>query len=285
MRRLALVTAAEPGESFASWIDRMAVDMSLPPGRVADAIGVSGTARAGDGTPLLFGVSLAPSVRAAVHTATGIQPATLDAMHLSAYDGTVLDLAGVGAAGWQAKVRRTQWALFGSSRACPRCLAESGGVWRLWWKLGAAVACTVHSTLLLDDCPACGVALRRGTASSARVLSRTLLVPPLTCGNRVDGRLMPKGCDQRLDSVATDAVPPWLIEVQAAYLRAADGATMMLGGSGRTGAEWFACLRAVVAMARAATAHLSLPRTWGCPTPCSSSSSPMPLSLGGSRRA
>lgn len=265
MRRLALVIAPAPGESFASWIDRMAVDMAVPPGRVADAIGISGAARAADGTPLLFGVSLAGPVRAAVHAATGVAPDTLDAMHLSVYDGTVLDLGGLEAAGRRTTLNRTQWALFGRSRACPRCLAGSDGVWQLWWKLGAAVACPVHAALLLDVCPACGVELRRGTAATARVLSRTLLVPPLRCGNRVNGRLVPDGCEQRLDAVASDGVPRWLIEVQAAYLRAADGGTLMLGDRRLSAAEWFVCLRAVVAMTRAAAPHLALPPDAGLP--------------------
>jgi hypothetical protein len=120
VRRLALVIAPAPGESFASWIDRMAVDTAVPPGRVADAIGISGAAKAADGTPLLFGVSLAGTVRAAVHAATGVAPDTLDAMHLSVYDGAVLDIGGLEPAGRRTTLNRTQWALFGRSRACHR---------------------------------------------------------------------------------------------------------------------------------------------------------------------
>ena len=104
-RRLALVVAPQPGESFASWIDRMATDMALPAGRVADAIGVSNAARATDGRPLLFGVALNASERTAIHIATGVAPATLDVMQLAAYDGTVLDLHDAATAGWTTKAR------------------------------------------------------------------------------------------------------------------------------------------------------------------------------------
>ncbi|MBN1173176.1 MAG: TniQ family protein [Micromonosporaceae bacterium] len=258
-RRLALVVAPQPGESFASWIDRMATDMALPPGRVADAIGVSNAARATDGRPLLFGVALSALERTAIHAATGVAPATLDAMQLAAYDGTVLDLHDLAAVGWARKARSRQWALFGHSRACPQCLAESGGVWPLWWRLGLAVVCPAHRRLLLDTCPTCEVPLRRGTTTNMRVLSRTLLVAPSMCGSRINGRVQHKGCEQRLDELVAEAADRWLIDVQAAYLRAAGGAAMTLAGQRLSGAAWFACLRAVVCMARAAATHLPLP--------------------------
>jgi len=76
---------------------------------------------------------------------------------------------------------------------------------------------------------------------------------------------MPGGCDQRLDAVASDGVPQWLVEVQDSYLRAADGAMLMLGDRRLSAVEWFACLRAVVAMTRAAATHLSLPPDVGLP--------------------
>ncbi len=264
-RRLALVLPPEAGESFASWIDRMAMDMAVPPGRVADAIGIGNVSRAQDGRPLLFGVVLTPQLRAAVHAATGVPPGVLDAMQLSVYDGTVLDLSGVDSAEVRPAARYRQWALFKYSRACPQCLADSGGVWRLWWKLGAAVVCPVHARLLLDACPACGIELRRGTAGRAAVLSRTLLVPPLRCGNRIDGRATPSGCDQLLDAVVSETVPQVLLDVQAAYLQAADDATLMLGDRHVSAAEWFACLRAVVAMTRAVAPQLTLPDAAGLP--------------------
>ena len=47
------------------------------------------------------------------------------------------------------------------SRYCPQCLAARNGRWMLSWRLPWSFACTVHGTVLLDDCPACGRAPRR----------------------------------------------------------------------------------------------------------------------------
>ncbi len=265
VRRLALGVAPAPGESFASWIDRLGADMALPPGRVADVIGLGREARANDGTPLLFGVSLPPSAALAVQKATNVSVARLVAMQLSVFDGTVLDLAGWDTHAGLARVKRKQWALFLRSRACPACLAQSGGVWQLWWRLGVAVACPVHKTLLADVCPSCGVALRRGTAATARVLSRTLLIPPLTCGNRTDWPRSPAGCRQQVDAIETQPAPGWLVDLQIAYLNAARGAQMTFGDHRLPPAEWFQCLRAVIAMTRATASYLTLPGRSGLP--------------------
>jgi TniQ/Bacterial regulatory helix-turn-helix protein, lysR family len=47
------------------------------------------------------------------------------------------------------------------SRYCPQCLAARDGRWTLSWRLPWSFACTVHGTVLLDNCPACGRAPRR----------------------------------------------------------------------------------------------------------------------------
>ena len=82
---------------------------------------------------LLFGITATDEQRAAVRAATGVGAEVFDGMHLSAYDGTVLDLSDL--AEDKASVQRVwfrEWALFTTSRACPACLAEFGGVWMLW---------------------------------------------------------------------------------------------------------------------------------------------------------
>jgi hypothetical protein len=42
---------------------------------------------------LLFGITATDEQKTAVRAATGVSTDVLDAMHLSAYDGTVLDLS------------------------------------------------------------------------------------------------------------------------------------------------------------------------------------------------
>lgn len=41
------------------------------------------------------------------------------------------------------------------SRCCPRCIGESGGVWKKQWRVATVVACPVHRVLLRGSCPRC----------------------------------------------------------------------------------------------------------------------------------
>lgn len=63
----------------------------------------------------------------------------------------------------------------GGSRFCPRCLDETGGRWRLWWRLNWSVACTRHRLLLVERCPACASPQR------TRVPGGKTPVDPATC--------------------------------------------------------------------------------------------------------
>ncbi|MGH3167080.1 MAG: TniQ family protein, partial [Trebonia sp.] len=75
------------------------------------------------------------------------------------------------------------------SRYCPQCLAASGGRWMLSWRLPWTFACTVHGTVLADDCPACGRPPRRN-------LSWAGLNPACTCPAPAgDGKRCEAGLD------------------------------------------------------------------------------------------
>jgi hypothetical protein len=147
------VVTSESGESL-PWIDRLAGDMHRLPGLVADDLGLRVVVNAQRFVSLLFGIVAAEEDRAAVRAATGVSAEVLDGMHLSVYDGTVLDLSDLAAdkVGLQ-RVRLGEWALFTTSRACPDCLAASGGVWQLWWRLAAAAVCPAHRLVLAGYCP------------------------------------------------------------------------------------------------------------------------------------
>jgi hypothetical protein len=96
-----------------------------------------------------------------------------DAMHLSAYDGTVLDLSGLASdkASVQ-RVRQREWALFNASRACPDCLAESGGIWKLWWRLAGAAVCPAHRRVLMKRRFEVGEGVRKSWSSRWRETAR-----------------------------------------------------------------------------------------------------------------
>ncbi|MEV5502082.1 TniQ family protein [Nonomuraea fuscirosea] len=109
----------------------------------------------GEVRSLACGVVTMPETCRAVEVATGLSSEVVRGMHLEVFDGSVLDPAGV-RVGDKESVRRAEsreWAQFFGSRACPGCLAASGGVWLAWWKLSWAALCPEHRTLLVDLCP------------------------------------------------------------------------------------------------------------------------------------
>ncbi|MGV9386360.1 TniQ family protein [Nonomuraea sp. NPDC003707] len=139
LRRLALVVAPASGESFASWVDRMALRNGCPPWAMVEALGLDVRASS-DVRSLAYGVVTTPETCRAIEAATGVSSEVVRGMHLEVFDGSVLDLAGV-RVGDRESVRRAEgreWVQFFGNRAC---LAASGGVWLAWWKLGWATVC------------------------------------------------------------------------------------------------------------------------------------------------
>jgi hypothetical protein len=256
-RRLGLVVAPEPGESLVSWIDRLGRDMRRPPGLVADDLGLRVVAGAVQRPlSLLFGISVTDEQRAAVRAATGVSVEALEAMHLSAYDGTVLDLSDL--AEDKASVQRVwfrEWAMFTTSRACPACLAESGGVWMLWWRLAAAAVCSVHRLMLVSHCPGCGLELRRGTERNQGVPPRELLVEPTRCANRTGNRM----CGYRLTELPRVPVHDDVCAAQLAYLDAANGQPRPVAGHRVDAAEWGWAFRIVCGLVRLVGQTVELP--------------------------
>ncbi|MEV0259248.1 TniQ family protein [Streptomyces sp. NPDC050732] len=243
------------GEAFASWVDRVATKLGIPPGQAAHALGLE--CRKGTSTtrPKFFGIALTPVSVGGLREATGLTARELHQMQLARYDRTALDLAGLDLA-QEASLRAVahEWMLLTWSRACPSCLAESP-VWPLWWRLGIAAVCPVHRCLLIDVCPACGVRLLRGSERLPRgLLTRPPLPEPGECANRPPHG--PKGraglCRQPLAAIPTTAVPEALVALQRRALAIAEGSPASLVGEAVRGADWFAALRYLTALARLA---------------------------------
>src|SRR5439155_12867298 len=171
-------------------------------------------------------------------------------------DGTVLDLSDL--AEDKASVQRVwfrEWALFTTSRACPACLAESGGVWMLWWRLAAAAVCPVHRLMLVSHCPGCGLELRRGTERNQGVPPRELLVAPTRCANRTRNRV----CGYRLTELRGVPVGDEIGAAQLAYLDAADGRPQLVAGRCVDAAEWGWAFRIVCGLVRFVGQSIELP--------------------------
>ena len=71
LRRLALVVEPQPGESFASWADRMAVRNGCPVWMIAEALGLDVRASS-DVRSLAYGVVVTSETCRAIGAATGV---------------------------------------------------------------------------------------------------------------------------------------------------------------------------------------------------------------------
>ncbi|WP_261560234.1 TniQ family protein [Frankia tisae] len=251
VRRLAVVVPPADGEALGSWVDRVAADFGTSTGNAARWLGLECRLGPGGSTmrPRFYGVGLTAASIAGLTAATGLAAERFEEMCLARFAGTALDLTGLDLSDDSSlrPLPHREWALFLGSRACPACLAESGGVWPLWWRLGVAAACPRHGLLLLDSCPACGMPLRRGHLRRSDV-SRRRGADPLQCGNA--GPQHPSRCQQRLDVLESPPATAEVLTVQHVVLEMAFGGPGAIAGGPVTGREWFQSLRFAAALHR-----------------------------------
>ena len=157
--RLPLVVPIGSGESFISWIDRLAGLWRVGRRDVWRALGLMNE----DGKPpRAIGAQLAPAQVAAIARVSGEPSDAIAASLLTHFDGTALtfgklDLEDPSSARlWAA----TQWVHVSGSRACPACLTDNGHQWQLTWKLSWFVLCPTHGNYLVSHCPRCGSRLQ-----------------------------------------------------------------------------------------------------------------------------
>jgi TniQ/Bacterial regulatory helix-turn-helix protein, lysR family len=171
------------GESLDSWLEASCRRLDVTIGVLLAALGLRTHPHELHGLPD-YTVLLHPAEAHRLTDATGVEAARLHAMTLRRYDGHVLrcnhDNRTVARSAWWARTR--------GSRYCPSCLSEQDGRWLLRWRLWWVFACTDHSVLLCDTCPACGRIPRRITTSHGS------LRPAGTCPGTAD---RPCGVDLR----------------------------------------------------------------------------------------
>lgn len=140
-----------PGEAIDSWLEATAIAMDLSMGSVVRWLKLPAVTKP-------QWLSWMPRDQLdLVASAAGTSAQVIQRMSLTAYDSRALHLDATshlpdgtfpfGPLFW--------------SRFCPDCLAESGGRWRLEWRLGWSFACAGHRRLLADHCPSCEERQRR----------------------------------------------------------------------------------------------------------------------------
>ncbi|MEU3558512.1 TniQ family protein [Kitasatospora sp. NPDC006786] len=227
----------------------------IGPGQLARAMGLEMRRASSMTRPAFFGVLLTDRSRAALAMSTGLPGTVLDAMHLSRYDGTLLDMSAVTQESEVSPrtVWSTQWVQLYASRCCPRCLAENT-VWPLWWRLESAAVCPRHRCLLLDICPSCNIRFRRGNQQIPRgLLTNHGVLDPRLCGNRARGAGGPQSvlCQHPVAELpVTGLTDDTVLAVQELMLSAANNQPMTLLGQTVSSAEWFSGVKYLIAMAR-----------------------------------
>jgi AraC-like DNA-binding protein len=145
-----------PGEALDSWLEALAARLRCPLGDLAPAVGLDSLRaedpghrgrKAPDWT-----IALRDSEARSIAIACELNIEDVHAMTLRHYH----DRAVIVRADTRQVNRHRLWGRATGSRYCPSCLAESGGRWRLSWRLGWSFACTLHRALLADACWRCG---------------------------------------------------------------------------------------------------------------------------------
>jgi TniQ len=215
-RRLSTRLFPSPGESFTSYVTRLAADLHVPTLTVLHRTGVIDAEEA----RLLssgYGIVLPPRRRDFFAHVTGLDPMQVETMLLSHYDGRCLDAQHLDPANPHAlhRVASRHWAYFSGSHACPHCLAETGGAWSLSWKLPWSFICPKHGCLLVAFCPGCRrrLGVNRQDRGSRPKFSN-MIPDPLCCMNacapgeaQVGRAAVP--CLTRYDTVPTASVAAW----------------------------------------------------------------------------
>ncbi|MFF3873010.1 TniQ family protein [Streptomyces sp. NPDC001978] len=191
-----------PGEALDSWLEALAQRLDTPLGDVRSHLGFPVRDRSGNhlrDIPPDWTIALREYETSAIAHASGLSPTVITAMTLAHYDQRAfridLDRRHVD--------RRVLWGRGRGSRFCPNCLADSGGRWKLTWRLGWAFACPTHRRLLTDCCPNCG-RVQRERPRSGRVVPQ-----PGICGNPPSrpGRASSGGCGFDLTETRTLRLP------------------------------------------------------------------------------
>lgn len=247
VRRLPLRVQLVVGESFASYLDRLASELDVPLSRL---LRVTGLLRESEVFPANYGVSLQPEQVQNLAYATRLDPAVVTAALLTRYEGLAFASSSDGLN--RRRAHKHGWAYFNGSHFCPACISENRGAWLLAWKLPWSYACTRHGTLLLDQCPRCGGRPGAGPNGRPNTPATPSCIPqPGICSNTraasvVAGkRRATKPCRQTLASLIAQPLEPFerLMGTQRQLDDALAGHQVRVAGSTQTTREYFDDLR------------------------------------------
>lgn len=260
MRTLPMRPDPISGESFASYVNRLAAFSGVRLLTVLARTGVIDQDRhANLHLHSGYGVSLAPERMRTFCRVTRLSEKMISKMLIASYHGLVGDFRGVDLFSALAltEAGERNWVYFRDSHACPLCLKESGGVWKLAWKLPWSFACVRRRNVPVDTCPSCGLRLLSGgerrrcfppSPSQIPVPSSCLNTPPIALSSAHHRR---GPCGQSLDELETvNLGSEWhhIVEAQEYLDRVLGGARPAIAGEPVSHLEYFRDLKALSSM-------------------------------------
>lgn len=250
-RGLTRLLAPVPGEAFGSYVDRLASNHKVIRSVMYRWLGLreNGKYHRIHG----FGILLDQVSLERFSIASQLPRPVIAKMLLSAYDGISIDLS---ASSYDNpdSVRMwafSEWAYFCGSHACPHCLGEDHGAWKLAWKLPWTFTCIKHQCYLIAHCPACRTRLSQGTLGSISPRWGTYVPKPGHCINQrrtnIGGSLVIP-CDYDLVRIPTIAASLETIRFQRTLDGYLDGASTTILGNVVSSLNYFRELRAMCAL-------------------------------------
>lgn len=251
VRTLPIRASALSGESFSSFVDRLAAMLDVPLVTMLARLGLIPTESCAHVHPG-YGIILKYRQLRSFAGAVGVSVEAAGDLFLNSYDGVCCDLSGldpVSPRTFQSSAY-PQWIYLVGSHVCPACVIESGGAWQLRWKLPWAFACVEHRCMLVDTCPACYKRIASGFGQSLPVAS-SRVPDPLRCRNpTLEGG--PKNrwtapCGYPLASMDAEPLEAWhhLIEAQACLDAFLEGCFATVAGEEVSSLEYFSDLRSI----------------------------------------
>jgi hypothetical protein len=255
IRALTRLLAPVPGEAFTSYVDRLAAFHKVNLLVMLQYVGIKEAERY---EPMFeYGISLYKSALERFSTATRRPPFVIAKMLLCSYDGIAVNLpcrARSAAPNTLLEWATSEWTYFSSSHACPHCIRDDQGAWKLAWKLPWSFACIKHKCYLVPRCPACERRLASGHRDKSLSPWFVREVPkPGHCSNPQPdgmGRLGPSSlpCDHDLGSIPTTAASPETLCVQELLDACLSGRVPTILGSQVSAPDYFCDLRSLCAL-------------------------------------
>lgn len=254
IRPLPRAPALVPGESFGSYVERLAAMHHVDLVVILQAVGLLAEERYEKMNG--YGVLLSGAQLERFSLATRVPKEQVSSMLMSKFDGTVLNLSGVQAGDPQALRKRAldEWAYFSGSHVCPACVHENNGAWQLSWKLPWSFACTKHKCYMVAFCPTCKRRFKGGRRdhSLSPVFVRHVPTPglcnnPKPFGESGIGKAATT-CEQVISNIPIYAAGKITLDAQKRINEALAGVPQTVAGFAVSARDFFADLRSVCAL-------------------------------------